>query len=134
TRSSDSVSGEQLFVTRDQLSSELGDTIADAEVTSVATLDRVDALLKRGAHFNDAIGPYGTDPLEAAIRRRDVDLLQALIERGLRPNASTRDCPIYWAAGHALKPGGDEMVRFLLENGMALDCLIKPRLVWFLQE
>ena len=120
------------FVSRAGLSGDLGDVIADPAQTTATKLDAVDALLARGARFNDPPGRYTTDPLSAAIGRHDVFLLKALIARGLAPASPARRCPAYDLTQDALAPGAVDVMEFLLASGLDLQCLPAPRLAMFL--
>jgi hypothetical protein len=66
-----------------------------------------------------------TSAIEAVIQSHDLDLLKALMARGLDVR-STKLCPAHTAAQEALKPGGDLMLDFLLQNGASLSCLYIP--------
>jgi len=124
-------SAEKAFVSEEGLNSELGERILDTKLALPDKLAQIDALLRGGAGLNGSGGKYGTDPLEAAIRTKNVDLLRALVSKGLNIRKS-QPCPAYWAAQNALAPGGDQMLEFLLENGMQLNCLTEPPLHAFL--
>ena len=125
-------SAGKAFVSEERLNSELGERILDAKLALPDKLAEIDALLKNGAALNASGGKYGTDPLEAAIRTKDVDLLRALVSKGLNIRKS-EPCSAYWAAQNALAPGGDQMLEFLLANGMQLSCLTEPPLHAFLR-
>jgi hypothetical protein len=120
------------FVSEEGLNSELGETILDQKLTLPDKLAQIDALLKGGAALNGSGGKYGTYPLEAAIRTKDVDLLKALVSKGLNIQKS-EPCSAYWATQNALAPGGDQILEFLLGNGMQLSCLTEPPLLAFLR-
>jgi TonB family protein len=120
------------FVSEEGLNSELGEKIADDKLALSEKLAQIDTLLKGGANLNGSGGKYGTDPMWAAIRSTDADLLRALISKGLNIQKS-QPCSAYPVTqSTALLPGGDVWLEFLLENGLRLDCLGEPPLQAFL--
>lgn len=120
------------FVSEEALNSQLGEKILDEKVALPDKLVQVDALLKGGASLNGSGGRYGTEPAEAAVRTKDVELLKALLSRGLDIR-KRQPCLAYWAAQNSLAPGGDVMLEYLLDNGMPLNCLTEPPLHAFLR-
>lgn len=126
-------SAANAFVSDEGLNSELGEKIADDNVAVPEKLAQIDTLLKGGADLNGSGGKYGFDPMLAVITTNNVDLLRRLMSRGLNIR-NGKSCPANTASqGYALRPGGDVMLDFLLENGMRLDCLREPPLHAFLR-
>lgn len=124
-------SAGQSFVSEDGLNDELARKIADTELPLTGKLAQVDAFLKIGGDINGSGGQYGTGPIEAAISTNDIDILKALMSKGLNIR-NRQPCTAYIAAQNALKPGGDLMLEFLLQSGMPLDCLHQPPIHEFL--
>ena len=120
------------FVSQKTLNSLLGDKIADPKLALPDKLAEVDSLIQGGADINGDGGKYGNVPLLAAISANDVELLKELMVRGIDLKNS-KLCPAYTSAGHALQPGGDIMLEFLLNNGMQLNCLTNATLDEFLR-
>ena len=121
-------SADRAFISEEGLNSELGQKIEDPKLPLPDKLAQIDALLKGGAELNGNGGKYGTTPIDAAIRTKDVELLRILISKGLDIR---KPCPAYVAT--ALEPGTDLLLEFLLENGMQLECLAEPPLHAFLR-
>jgi len=126
-------SAGKAFVSEESLNSELGEKIADDKLALREKLAQIDTLLKGSANLNGSGGKYGTDPMWAAIRSNDTELMKALMSRGLNIR-KTQPCAAYPATQSAvLRPGGDAWLDFLLENGLRLDCLGEPPLQAFLR-
>lgn len=122
----------EAFVSEEGLNSELGELLADERVPRERKLVEVDSLLKRGASLNGSGGKYGTTPVEGAIRSNDPVMVAALVQRGLNLR-SKKPCIASFATISALRPGGDRMIDWLLENGMDFECLWEPPFQAFLR-
>ncbi|MEQ1907567.1 MAG: protein kinase [Vicinamibacterales bacterium] len=118
------------LVSQEDLNSSLGQAVEDAKSTLESKLLKMDLLLKEGADLNGDGGRYGTTPVEAVIRSKDVALLRELLSRGLDLRKA---CPAITASQSALEPGGVVMLEALLESGMQLGCLQEPPLLAFLR-
>jgi hypothetical protein len=126
-------SAPNAFASEEGLNSELAGRIAEEKGATQEQLAQIDALLDGGADLNGNVGKDGTNPVKAAIMKNDVDLLAELMSRGLIIGGN-KSCPADFATGgSALRPGGDLMLDFLLENGMRIDCLQDPPLHAFLR-
>lgn len=145
----------EAFVSEESLNSRLGEKIMDSTITLSEKLTQVSELIEGGADLNGSGGQYGTTPIEAAIRTKDVDLMRSLLSLGLdlhgrsgaapqiNPSGSLlaqginiqggAACPAFAATQVALDPGGDAMLEFLLENGVDFNCLGEPPLTAFLR-
>lgn len=123
---------DHLFMSEERQNHKLAEKIASTKLSLFDILALVDTQLKVGVNINAGSGQYGTDLIEAAISTNDVDLLRALASKGLDIR-NTKQCTAYYATMYALKPGGDLMLNFLLENGVSLECIKQPPLHAFLK-
>ena len=119
------------FISQDRMDDELGKTIADPALALQDKLAKIDEMIKAGADLNGSAGQHGICPVEAVIFSKQPELLTELISRGM--NIQTGEpSPEYWAAQNALQPGGEVMLKILLEKGLKLNCLTTPPLHEFL--
>lgn len=119
------------FVSRDELNDKLGQAIQNEKTPLSEKLRKVDALLKDGAQLNGSAGKYGLDPAYAAFSSNDVEMIKALVKKGLSLS-DTKHCPAHSIAQSALAPNGDIALEYFLANGLSLDCLGSPPLMAFL--
>ena len=73
----------EAFMSEESLNSRLGEKIMDSTITLSEKLTQVSELIEGGADLNGSGGQYGTTPIEAAIRTKDVDLMRSLLSLGL---------------------------------------------------
>ena len=80
--------------------------------------DEVGQILDSDPDAIGALGDEGGRPMGQAARRGHIDVIRALLKRGVDPNLREgRDAPRGRALWHAAQRGDSEMVRMLLEAG-----------------
>jgi hypothetical protein len=111
-------------VSQEELNDELSQAILKQDVPRDQKLAQIDSLVGEGAQLNGSGGKYGTDPSDAVSMSKDVDLLYALMDRGLKIRNGQDGCTAFWMhQGLALDPGGDAMLDALLARGMDVRCV-----------
>ncbi len=99
-------------------------------------LTEVDRLMALGADLNFVPLKHSTGVVGFGVWEGDMELLHSLFSRGLRvangPTSQDVPCTAWDAAESAHKPQSVEMLTFLFEKGMRLDCLPVPALHHFL--
>lgn len=109
------------------MNDKLAQVIANKEIPLDEKFKQMDAMLKDGAQMSGSGGKYGENPTTAAFSSNDVALMKALVARGLKIDNAER-CDAQSVVWSALRPNGDVMLQYLLENGLSLACLQTPPL------
>lgn len=111
---------DAVFMSEGELNNQLAQ-ILSGEAPLQAKLTQVDELIRIGAQLNGSGGQHGQSPMEGAIDSNSVELLRALIARGLNLR---QGCPAYWAAQRLVTmEDGASTLQFLMDNGMDVNCI-----------